>query len=44
MDVCVLIYVKFWGEQCGLVKVCKKGFIFKTSGAWIWSKFGSPIR
>ena len=44
MGVWVLIYVKFWGEQCGLVKVCKKDFIFKTSGARIWSKVGSPIR
>ena len=44
MGVWVLIYVKFWGEQCSLVKVCQKDFIFKTSGARIWSKFGSPIR
>ena len=44
MGVWVLIYVKFWGEQCSLVDVCQKDFIFKTSGARIWSKFGSSIR
>ena len=32
MGVWVLIYVKFWGGQCSLVKVCQKDFIFKDLG------------